>query len=677
MKLLNFNIIKLTIYLIIGIIIGYYIELSLRISLIGFSVIIILFGAIYFIAKRDKFKLLFSFLALLIFISFGILRVQLYDDTSKNLHYMNAEVDFESTHDISFYIYERLKRDNFNQKYFAKIISVNSQKTIGKILLNITKDTLENSLKIGQTLFTNTHLQDISKPKNPFQFNYKSYLKRQNVNHQIYLKPDEFLITNTRVNSFYSYADDFRTKVSKKLKNANFSKESLAMINALLLGQRQYIDSETYNNYADAGVIHILAVSGLHIGIIYLILGILLKPLHRIKHGKFILKPLFILVLLWVFDAITGLSPSVTRATTMFSIVAISGFYRRPTNIYNTLIISAFALLLFKPLYLFDVGFQLSYIAVFAIVSIQPLLYKLYRPPHKLINLFWETFTVTLAAQIGVAPLSLFYFHQFPGLFFLSNLVIIPCLGFILGFGILIITLAYFDSLPYFLAYVFDLLIQTLNSFIAWVAQFEVFLIRDISFNLYLLAGFYVLIISLIYLWKQKSGKAIQITLVSLIILTGLYIFNTFSNNTSELVIFNKNRNTLLALKEGNHLHLFYNNDTLDIDKEKPIKDYKIGRFISNTNKDQLNSVYKIQNSYVLVIDSLGIYEVKRFKPDYVLLTNSPKINLDRLIKAIKPKEIIADASNYKSYISRWKATCKSKKIPFHSTYEKGAYIIK
>ena len=259
----------------------------------------------------------------------------------------------------------------------------------------------------------------------------------------------------------------------------------------------------------------------------------------------------------------------------------------------------------------------------------------------------------------------------------MSNLVIIPCLGFILGFGILIITLAYFDSLPYFLAYAFDLLIQTLNSFIAWVAQFEAFLIKDISFNIYLLIGFYVLIISLIYLWKQNSGKAIQFTLVSLIILTGLYIFNTFNNNTSEFVIFNKNRNTLLALKEGNHLQLFYNNDTLDIDKEKRIKDYTIGRFISNINEDRLNSVYKIQNSYVLVIDSLGIYEVKRFKPDYVLLTNSPKINLDRLIEAIKPKEIIADASNYKSYVNHWKVTCKSKKIPFHSTYEKGAYIIK
>ena len=151
-----------------------------------------------------------------------------------------------------------------------------------------------------------------------------------------------------------------------------------------------------------------------------------------------------------------GLSPSVTRAVTMFSIVTCAQFLKRPTNIYNTISISIFLMLLVKPIYLFDVGFQMSYLAVLAIVSVQPMLYKLWKTPNLVIDKFWQILTVTIAAQLGVAPLGLFYFHQFPGLFFISNLVIIPVLGIILGLGIFVIFLALLDSLPEVIAEVFS-----------------------------------------------------------------------------------------------------------------------------------------------------------------------------------------------------------------------------
>ena len=290
--------------------------------------------------------------------------------------------------------------------------------------------------------------------------------------------------------------------------------------------------------------------------------------------------------------------------------------------------------------------------------------------PNKIIDIFWQTFTVTSAVQIGVAPLSIFYFHQFPGLFFLSNLVIIPFLGIILGFGILVIALAYFDSLPIVIATTFDAIILALNDFIAWVAQFESFLIKDISLNFYLLVAFYLVLISFIYVWKSKSGRAIQHSLISLIILSMVLIFTKQKTTTSELVIFNKNRHTLIGIKKDRSVKFHHNLDNESITQDKTINNYKVGNFISGSKYDIINSVYNLDNKHLLVIDSLGVYNVETFRPDYILLTNSPKVNLNRLIDSLRPKQIIADASNYKSYVERWKKTCLNKKIPFHSTYE-------
>ncbi|MFD1062143.1 ComEC/Rec2 family competence protein [Winogradskyella litorisediminis] len=676
MKLLNFNIIILTICLIIGICLGFYFEISLTILLSVFGILLVGLLTVH-ILKRTYASRTFGVFALLIFISIGFIRSKLYDDTHQKSHYTNSDINYEVYQDFTLRIKERLKPDNYNYKFIAVIESLNNKSVSGKLLINFKKDSIFETIKIDDILFANTQLLEVVKPKNPNQFDYNGYLKERNIYHQAYLNSSEIILLKSTPTSVYGYADAFRNKVNIKLKQQNFSSETLSIINALLLGQRQDISEETYNNYVNAGTIHILAVSGLHVGIIYLILSFLLKPLHRLRHGKFFIKPILIILILWAFAFIAGLSPSVTRAVTMFSIIAFADFYKRPKNIINTLVISAFILLLIKPIYLFDVGFQMSYLAVLAIVTIQPLIYKLWQPRFWLIDKFWQIFTVTLAAQAGVAPISLFYFHQFPGLFFLSNLVIIPFLGLILGFGILIIFLSLLDLLPEFLAKAFNTVIESLNGFIAWVAQFENFLLRDISFSIYHIFASYLFITSLIYLWKQKSLKALQFSLISILAFSVVLIYTKNKNNYSEFVIFNKTRATIISEKSNSSLLLFHNLDTDEINKNKSIKNYAVANFTSEVSNKKLSTVYKFDDEIFLIVDSLGVYEIKSFQPSYILLKDSPKINLNRLIDSIKPQLIIADASNYKSYVKRWKATCEHKNIPFHSTFEKGAFVLK
>ena len=179
------------------------------------------------------------------------------------------------------------------------------------------------------------------------------------------------------------------------------------------------------------------------------------------------------------------------------------------------------------------------------------------------------------------------------------------------------------------------------------------------------------------FLWKEKTTKYLNYALMSLLLYSSVMLYTKHQNSYNEFVIFNKNRATIIGEKRNTNLQITHSFDSLKMKSDNTLKNYKVGRYINLTTIDNLNFVYPFKDNYILVVDSLGVYETKKLMSKYVLLTNSPRINLNRLIDSLKPKYIIADASNYKSYVQRWKTTCMNKKIPFHSTYEKGAFVLK
>ncbi len=676
MQLLNFTIIKLTISLTLGILLGFYCNISASISLLVCLFLLLILGISYFINKaRNKKNILFGTLSLITFFFIGILTTTLHNQKNHLQHYTkHIDHGLKSNLTITFKVREVLKSGNFHNKYVINFKSIDGKKVTGKSLLNIQKDSTKTLLKVDDVVLTNTLIKDLIPPLNPNQFDYKTYLRKQQIYHQLYTTNEDLIILNRDRITVFGYASQLREIINLKLKKYNFKPDELSIINALILGQRQDISKEIYNSYTQAGAIHILAVSGLHVGIVLLILNFLFKPLQRIKNGEKI-KIITIVILLWCFAIIAGLSASVTRAVTMFSIVAIGMNLKRPSNIYNTLAISIFVLLLFKPTFIFDVGFQMSYLAVFSIVWIQPLLYKIWSPKLFIVDKFWQIFTVTVAAQLGVAPISLYYFHQFPSLFFISNLVIIPFLGFILGFGILIIALTLLNGLPQFLASVFGYFISLMNGFVMFISKQEDFLFKHISFGLLSVISSYVLIVALVKLYKNKSYKYHTLALLSIALFISVLIFNKYTNSTSEFLVFHKSRFSLIGFKQNTELKLHHNLDSFTLANNKLVTNYKIGNSIDKFKNDSIKPIYKINNNWMLVVDSLGIYKTS-FKTDYVLLRNSPKINLNRLIDHLEPKLIIADGSNYKSYQERWLETCVKKEIPFHQTSKKGAFII-
>ncbi len=677
-KFLKFVPVQLTFFLILGILVGkYYNFLPIQLVVIV-GLLLLLLGFQYFRAnKQFQPSVIFTILVFLTSFFIGISSITYKNQLNKKLHYANSsEFTANKLLPINIEIQKVLKPTAYSNKYEAKVLQLNSKNTIGSILVAIEIDSIENQLHVGDNLVVKTEFLNIYEPQNPYAFNYKKYLQNQQIYHQIQLKKSSFLVLQNNSNTLDGIASKIRESINTSLKNNGFKDDELAVINALLLGQRYTISSDLLESYSGAGAVHILAVSGLHIGIILLLLLFVFKPFYYFKNGK-LTATFFIILLLWAYAIIAGLSASVVRAVSMFTALTIGMQLVQRSNVYNTLVISMFFLLLFYPFYLFEVGFQLSYLAVFSIVWIQPKLYNLWRTNYWFPDKIWQLFTVSMAAQLGVLPLSLFYFHQFPGLFFLSNLVIIPFLGIILIAGILIIILATLNILPQFLGDSYSYIIQLMNHFVEWISNQEFFIIQNISFSLILMLAFYAFIFITIKWIEKKVFYRFVFMLISILFIQSIFIFEKHKlQSTNELIVFNQSKRSIIGNRVGVRFTL-NSSDSLSLN-DYALKPYLISTGIGDKFEViKTKNVYKFKNEIILVVDSLGFYEFKLIKPSIIILQESPKINLERMLKALQPKLLIADGSNYKSFVAKWEQTCLKNKTPFYSTMQKGAFILK
>ncbi|WP_343487985.1 ComEC/Rec2 family competence protein [Allomuricauda sp. d1] len=667
MPLLKFISIKLCFSLILGILLGFYFSLNLTTSIIILLVCLIALGITFKVQKREHFPF-FGITALITTTVLGFVLTQLSLGNTLLNHYSKYEL--EQSHTWHLKITEVLKPTSFSDRYFADLISLEGKRVYGTIALQISQDSTPENLSVDDELVIYSKVEDIKPPLNPHQFDYRDYLQKKGIYHQIRIGAAQYLHIENPSRTVFGLAYEFREQLISRLRQYDFGDDELSIIQALLLGKRSDISEETYNNYRNAGAVHILAVSGLHVGILLLILQFLLKPLERLPKGR-TLKLLAIIALLWSFAFVAGLSPSIIRAVTMFSFLAYALHLNRPTNTFNILALSMFFILLVKPLLLFQVGFQMSYAAVFAIVWIYPKLQRFWHPKSWPVRKVWQLLSVSLAAQLGVLPISLFYFHQFPALFFISNLVVVPFLGIVLGGGLLVLLLAMVNLLPDFLVAGYNFLIGLMNGIIEWVAQQEAFVFRNISFDgMQLLLG-YLLIISLVFTLQRPKFKNLAFLLVGIIAFQGWTLFTKWNTAQSvQLILGHQTANTILMHQNGSTLTIMASQNEK---ANRMITNYKVGEHIKTIQQKPLQNSYRWKKASIVVLGSTGILPPKK-QVDYLLLTQSSKINLERVLDSIQPKTILADGSNYQSYVARWKATCSKRKLSFHYTGEKGAY---
>lgn len=640
--------------------------------LIGFSLSGILLLGVHVLLSRiwiehKVLRLLFGFLLGILVFFGGAWMFQSRKPENNPKHYTNFLSPGPNR--LLLQPTERWKPTAFGERYVARVLRVNNEKITGEILISVPQQG-------GLTLDTDSlyafydKVQLPAKPRNPHQFNYRNYLSRKNIFYQAVADSANTVAVGVAPQSIGLYLRRFRDRAQKLIHEHFPDPDVSAIVQALLLGQRQEVSPELNQRYANAGAVHLLAVSGLHVGVVAMLLYFLTYPLLYFKKGKW-LRFVVSILLLWTFASVAGFSPSVTRAVFMFTIIGFALLSGRGMHGLSATFLSAFLLLLYEPSFAFEVGFQLSYMAVIGIFVIKPFFDAWWKPRNVVLRFYWDLLAVSMAAQLAVMPLSLFYFHQFPGLFALSSLALIPLLGLILGGGLLVLFLLFVGWHPGGLLSAYAELIKTMNAFIGWVAQKETFLFSNIPFDVALLAAFYLILFLWVIYGHRRSNKNLAWLLVGLVLYqTVVFVRNKLDEDKSVLWVLYQNRGSLMAIQQGKSIQVY-----TDYIGNQPLRlqSFFTGERLQKIRYLPPQRIYNFDDKIFIVLDHNFIEEIEK-SPFGLIISNNPQVNPRRALKKIKPQVVIIDGSNYRRTAQDWENEAQHLQIPTHNLYTSGFY---
>ncbi len=590
-------------------------------------------------------------------------------------------------------------------KFTMTLISVRYQdqwkRSAGQVIVYGKKNTAFPDFAFGDTLLINNGLFPVPAPLNPGQFNYRKYLARQNISHQTYLTGDNFRLTgHMRSLGVKRAAFLAHRSLSAILLRPGLKDQERATAQALLLGDKSQLDDETYQAYSTSGTVHILCVSGLHVGVIYMILNFLIGFLPKKGAGK-IMRFFLIMVLIWFYAFLTGLTPSVLRATVMFSILIIGKAVRRNTNIYNTLAASAFLLLASNPHMISDTGFQLSYLAVIGIVSLQPRLRALLTLKYWLPDRIWELLSVSIAAQVFTFPLTVHLFHQFPSYFLLANVLVVPLSGFIIYAGILVFATSPVPVLWDVMCTLFGLMIRSMNGIVNFIEGLPYSSLNSLPMDTAEMALMYAIILAVIFRALNAKREAVYCLLV---FLAAFCIYNGYLLRNSlcqkQVVIYAIPGSTSAGFIDGRNgmfimdSSLCHNPSRIKMQMRghwvqsrlRTIRTLSLSdpmdcteTWIAGRKKGGLSVVRMDGRSFLLINDRFCMKQADSavIRADYLLLTGNAAVTLKELDRVFDMRHVVADMSNSRWRIKRWKEEAVSLAIPFHDTAKQGAFIEK
>ena len=487
--------------LIGGIIFSFYYPLIFNPIIVIAAIIATCILVLTLVLFKRRSVLGFSTLFIVIFFLIGVF-------TSQNNYSIGKPTYFnhQQGHFLLVKIIEPTIEKENSFQCVIKVLQNDSSLSTGKSLIYLKKSNKSAHLRYGDKLIVKNNFNPIRRNKNPYEFDYKRYLKIHDIHHQAYFKDNQWRLHSSSEKSIYSFIHFLRKKLDSWLSESSLSTQNQKVAKALFLGEKEFLDESILKSFSSAGAMHVLAVSGLHVGIIMLILQFVFKPIKKIKGGQ-MLYTFLVISGVWFYALITGFSPSVIRASLMFSFIVFGMGLQRQNSVYQSIFVSAFIILILDPFSLFKVGFQLSYLAVLGIVFFQPIFYRAVYFKYKIFDYLWQITSVSIAAQLTTFPLGLYYFHQFPNLFLISNIIVIPLAGILLSFGFMYFIMHFITPIRIGLEYVMDLAFSILNNSVAWIEKIPNSILWGISIHWAEVFLIYALIISLALGYIQKLKK--------------------------------------------------------------------------------------------------------------------------------------------------------------------------
>lgn len=572
-----------------------------------------------------------------------------------------------------------LQRDQFNH-------SLHSNAT-----LYLQKSPHAQNLQPGDVILVRSNLSPISPPKNPHSFDNQIYMKRRSVFFTGY-SAHWIPLTHHPLNPISRTASSLQSFFSKTFSDNGLTGDEYAVITAVLLGNNESMEPELKACYASAGVSHILCVSGMHVGIIFMIISFLLSPLDNFPRLRF-LKALLLLTTIWFYANITGLAPSVKRAATMFTFVTLGQSLSRNVNVFHSLFASMFILLSISPLLLFEIGFQMSYLAVFGIVIFQPKISSLLHPKTKFGNYFWELAAVSIAAQLSTFPLSIYYFGQFPNYFLLSNLSVISLSFAVVVTGVILLAVSWVPLLSKCIGWLLTYQIKLLNGIVSGIESLPGSVTQNICVDFLQMLLFYGIIISFfLFIVKQKSIYK-YLNLSSLLLLSSSFCYSKLqTSNLHEVTFYAVDKMTAIGLNDGGHGIVLEDSAALhnpfcyDFNIKNNARMNRIeyqcvsvdSLFVSLDNIAKIGPFILLENQTIFLLSSQDyLYPAAQpIKVDLLCLRNNPRVPMGKLLKTFDCKQIIIDGSNSYYSENRWMDSCKAYQIPCHSLRQDGYFSL-
>ena len=567
--------------------------------------------------------------------------------------------------------------------------SLPSRPISGKVMAYFPKSDSAFALRYGDLIAIPAPVRAVTPPLNPGEFDYKAYLERKGITGQIYLKDEDWLdLQINNANPIYAFSYRFRDILLASLQRSGLSNDEYGVAAAILLGYDDNLADEVRKNYVAAGSMHILCVSGMHVGIIYLLASFLLGFLNRKKWQK-TLKQALLLALIWFYALIAGLSPSILRASLMLTFVIVGEMIHRKGFIINSIAASAFVLLCVNPNNLLEIGFLLSYAAVLGIVVLQRPIYSWFVIKNKLLDRAWEITAVALAAQAGTIPFTLFYFNQVSTYFVLSNLFMTPISFIVVISGMVLLLVSWVPYLSTLVGYLVWGAVYVMNWVVAQIESFPGSIVKglyisDLEFALLLVA----LLLLLLRVVLQKRQLFIAFLGTLLLVMVSVTVRMYSSEYQQGMMVFSLRNHTAVDFVRGGE-HLLLADSTLTADASTV--DYSMKGAWAQRHLSYHPQVFGLEedftNGYLCKKSNLVSFDGKllalwddalqckdsldyRLPVDYLLVRGKQKPDVQSAVNGYDAQLLLIDGSVPRYLAEKWRVQAKALDMPCYDLAE-------
>jgi competence protein ComEC len=547
------------------------------------------------------------------------------------------------------------------------------KKASGKILVYLQKQT--KGLQKNHWIITRKFLQPIYQVRNPGGFDYAAYCARQGIYHSLYLEEKDFYVVKKSSDAKYRLMQA-QEYIRRTFHQYIPGQQEKAIAEALVIGYKYDLDDDLLQAYSNTGVVHVIAISGMHLGLIYGILLFLTRIFQRNVFARWI-RALFILLFIWVFTFLTGAGPSVLRAAVIFSLMILGELLIRKNNTYNTLAASAFLLLVVNPFYLWDIGFQLSYLAVLSIVWISGPLYRSIYFSFRPLRYLWQLIAVTISAQVLTTPVILYHFHQFPNLFLITNLLIVPLSGLVLYGCIFLLLVSPLHGIAIFIGQIIEQILRMMNQCILFFDQWKFAVTNHIDLHLIQVILYYVIVIAIGSRIVYKKAIWTRIAMTSGFVIVSFHSYRQINiRNTRRLVIYQMRGQTMTDIGSGGQ-YFSWTSSNSDKKAEKFLtaSRTKLG-FIQSLGRVSTRDypVIRINDRRLVFTDIAPTHGF--FPADIVVIQKGSFLNMSDLHRVFNARQYVFDGNNALWKIRKWKKEADSLHLRHHSVPEQGAFVM-